>query len=348
MLFRACLIAVLPAALLAQGTTFEKIQRAKQLYANFRVEEARPILVEIIAPGYLQPVSPTERVEAYKYLGASYALLGHADTARTFFTAALDFDPFTDLDPNEFSPSEIAAFNEATRGLFKVGVAPIQSQTIRPREDSTAYLFRVVTTSRGNLTITIMSQPDTMRAYEVLFQDSNDGPRPIPWKGILNSGEFAPEGTYMIRAMGSRGAGLPTVSSQLFRLEYHHEALEDTLPPFGAGQLLRDSIPASAPYMDLAKGVLAALSAGAVASLTLNNDVKGWEPHVASASLAGLVAGGWSFLYRRQNRTIRANAEENARRQARRAEFNRGVYERNGQRLAERWLIITPVAGFSR
>lgn len=346
-LIAAALLAAAASTLPAQGTTAERIGRAKQLYNNFKVEDARPLLLEIVSPGYLQPVSPSERVEAYKYLGASYALLGQNETARTYFTAALDFDPFTDLDPNEFSASELSAFSDAKRGLFKVGVAPIRPRTIRPREDSTRYNFRIVTTSRGSLTVTIMTQPDTTRAYEVMFQDSWEGMRSIPWNGTFR-GEFVPEGNYMIRALGRSGAGTPVVAQQLFRVDYHHEPLEDTLPSFRPEQLLQDRIPASAPYFDLTKGVLAAAASFAVASLTVNSDVKGWEPHVAGAGLAGLVAGGWSFLYRRTNRTIRANAEENARRHEKRREFNEAVTRRNNQRLAERWIVITPIAGFSR
>jgi len=336
-----------PAMLLAQSTR-ETIERAKQLYNNFKVEEARQLLVGIISPNYLQPVAPEERVEAYKYIGASYALLEKVDSARIFFTAAVDFDPFTDLDVESFSAVELNAFNEARASLFKVGVDRLRSKTIRPREDSTAYVFRVLTTSRGSLTVTIMSQPDTLRVYEVLFQESNDGLQLLRWRGILRSGEFAPEGIYAIRAVGQRGTSQPTVNQQLFRLEHHYEPLEDTLPPFRPEQLLQDRIPASAPYFDLAKGVVAAFAAGAIASSTINSDVKGWQPHVAVAGLSGIIAGGWSFLYRRANRTISANAEENARRHARREEFNRGVRARNAQRLAERWVLITPVAGFTR
>lgn len=341
---------LLPAALGAQaeGTTREQIDRAIAMYNNFQVEQARPILLRIISPTYLQQVLPSERVDVYKYLGASYALLNHPDTARTYFTAALDFDPFTDLDVNVFGPQELAAFNEAKRIIFKVGVAAIRPKLIIPREDTSAYAFRIITTSRGQMRVEIISQPDSNRVRELLFQDYNDGLRQIRWNGVLRSGQFADTGIYMIRVTAQRDGGSPNTAQQFFRIEHHFDPLEDTLPQFLPEQLLQDRIPASAPYMDLAKGLFAAAASFGVATLTLNQDVTGWQTHAAGAGAVGLVAGGWSFLYRRQNRTIGPNAAENARRQAERRAHNLAVESRNKAKLDARQIIITPIAGFSR
>lgn len=350
MIRRLCLLALLvfPAVAGGQGTTREQIQRAVAMYNNFQVEQARPILLNIISANYLQPVSPTERVEVYKYLGASYALLSHPDTARTYFTAALDFDPFTDLDVNVFGPQELAAFNEAKRRIFKVGVAPIRSKLIVPRLDTSAYAFRIITTSRGQMNVTILSQPDSNRVRELLFQDYNDGLRQIRWNGVLRSGQFADTGIYMIRVTAQPDGGSPFTAQQFFRLEHHFDPLEDTLPPFRPEQLLPDRIANSAPYMDLAKGFFAAAASFGLATLTLNQDVSGWQTHAAGASAVGLLAGGWSFLYRRQNRTIGPNAAENTRRQAERRRHNDAVEARNRAKLDARLIIITPIAGFSR
>ena len=346
-LYLLTLLAI-PAALSGQGTTREQIDRAIAMYNNFQVEQARPILLNIISPSYLQPVLPAERVDVYKYLGASYALLSHPDTARTYFTAALDFDPFTDLDVAVFGPQELAAFNDAKRRIFKVGVAPIRPKLIIPREDTSAYGFRIITTSRGQMNVTIMSQPDSNKVREILFQDYNDGLRQIRWNGVLRSGQFADTGIYMIRVTAQPDGGSPYTAQQFFRIEHHFDPLEDSLPPFRPEQLLQDRIPTSAPYMDLAKGIFAAAASFGVATLTLNQDVIGWQTHAVGAGAVGLIAGGWSFLYRRQNRTIGPNAAENARRQAERAAHNLAVETRNKAKLDARQIIITPIAGFSR
>jgi hypothetical protein len=50
----------------------------------------------------------------------------------------------------------------------------------------------------------------------------------------------------------------------------------------------------------------------------------------------------------RAHRTIGPNAEENARRQAERARYNAAVEARNKAKLDARWIILTPMAGFSR
>lgn len=341
------LLALAPAAAEAQGTTREQIDRAIAMYNNFQVEAARPILLNIISPNYLQQVLPAERVDAYKYLGASYALLNRSDSARTFFAAALDFDPFTDLDVDQFGPQELFEFNEAKKTIFKVGVAPIVSRLVKPQEDTTFYVFRIITTSRGNMTVTVLNQRDSTRREE-LFNDSNDGLRQIRWNGVFRNGQFADTGIYMIRVSAARDGSQPVTSQQFFRLEHHFEPLEDTLPDFQITQLLQERIPTAAPYLDLAKGVFAAAAAFGIATLTLNTDVIGYQTHMAGAGAVGLVAGGWSFLYRRANRSIGPNVSENNRRRAQRAQYNQAVDARNAQRLNARWVIITPVAGFSR
>jgi hypothetical protein len=327
-------------------TTRERIDRAVALFGNFQVEQARPILQEIISSNYLQSVSPQERVEVYKYLGASLALLGHQDTAQTFFTAALDFDAFTDLDGNQFGPQELQAFNLAKQSIFKVGVAPIRNRLIIPRLDTSFYGFRIVTTNRGRLNVQVISQQDSSRR-EVLFDDESDGLRLVRWNGVLRSGQFADTGIYMVRATGTKG-GSPVISQQFFKIEHHFEPLEDTLPAFRTEQLLQDRIPASAPYLDLAKGLFAGIAAVGIGAATMDANVTSWQTQAISASAVGILAGTWSFFYRRQNRTIGANAEENARRQAERARHNAAVESRNRAKLDARWIIITPLVGFSR
>ena len=109
----ALLCLLLPTLAVAQASTEEQLKRAVDMYNGFNIEGARPILLNIISPNNLLSVSPEQKVKALKYLGASYAVLDRPDSAVYFFTAALDYDPFTDLDPQEFSAAELAAFSRA-------------------------------------------------------------------------------------------------------------------------------------------------------------------------------------------------------------------------------------------
>lgn len=344
--FALLLVFLLPGTLRAQGTTRDAIERAIALYEGFQVEAARYILQQIVSPGYLQQVTPAERVTAYKYLGASYALVDKKDSASLFFIAALDFDPFTDLDLEKFSPPEFSAFNEAKSKIFKVGVKPIVNKVVNPALDTSAYVFRVITTSRASLaTVAIINQADTSK-QEILLQQSNDGERRLRWLGVLRNGQYADTGIYMIRMTATPASGGQQIQDQqLFRIEHAYEPLEDSLPAFTADQLLQEQIPVSAPYVDLIKGVVTGGIAYGLAALTMNSDVSGWQPHAISAAAISLGAGMGSFFFRRANRNIAANVAENARRQRERAAFNAAIKARNDARLERRLLIFTPVAG---
>lgn len=338
------------AAAHAQGTTRDQIERAKALYQAFNVEQARPLLLSIVSSGYLQPVSPAERVEAYKYLGASYALLDNRDSAATFFVAALDFDPFTDLDPQVFSATEIAAFNDAKQRIFKIGIRPIDPKIVDPRQDSTAVSFRVVTTHRGDLRVELINRDSTVR--EMLYQGQSDAERRTTWRGLLAStGQIVAPDVYQLRALGTSTVqrGQEVRDLQFFRVEHFYEALEDTLPSFIATDTLPTQIPGRAPWADLAKGLfVGAMAAAALPALTLDDNVKGWQTHAMAAGGIVISSGAISFLYRRANRSITANVRENERRKQQRTLFNTRVTERNQARLDKRLLIITPATGFTR
>src|SRR5579862_7683211 len=116
----AALLIALPVVAVAQNTA-ETLQRAQQLYEAFQIEAARPLLQQILSPTYLFPVTPVQKATAEKYLGATYADLGVRDSAKLFFQAALEFDPFTDLDRNKFAPGTLGVFDEAKASIAKVG-----------------------------------------------------------------------------------------------------------------------------------------------------------------------------------------------------------------------------------
>jgi len=335
----------------AQGTTADQINRAKALYETFDVEGARPILLNIISPNYLQPVSPSERVEAYKYLGASYALLGHTDTAATYFVAALDFYPFTDLDPRVFGATEQAAFAVAKERIFKIGLYQIDPKIVNPQLDTSAYNFRVITTHQGNLRVELANRAGTIT--DTLYQGTSNGERRITWRGVRSStGQLLPPDIYQIRAIGSTArqqAAQEVRDIQFFRVEHHFDALEDTLAAFGGSDTLVTQIPAIAPWYDLAKGLfVGTLAAVGLPALALDNNVRGSRTHALAAGAVIISSGTASLLFRRSNRDISANVRENQRRKDARRTFNERVVARNADRLARRLIIVTPAAGFTQ
>lgn len=347
MIRRAALAVLLlaPVALPGQQSTESELRRAIQYYNSFNIEGARPILENILSPSYLRSVTPTQRVTALKYLGASYAVLDRSGEAINYFIAALDFDPFTSLDPREFSATEQAAFTQAKQRIFKVGIRPISARII----DST-FVFRLVTTHRANLTVTLIDTRDPARR-EVLFQAENDGLREIPWNGLLRNGERADSAIYELEVRGhsmlAAGGGVPTVDRQLFRIEHAFAPLEDTLPAFGSDELLIEEYQQAATWLDLVKGGALAAAAVAIPVLALNNDVP-WKSHATIAATVGAASGGIAFQYRRSHRKIPANVAENERRRAQRNEFNAAVRARNAARVAQTILLICPATGCPR
>jgi len=323
-------------------TTEDNLKRAIDMYTAFNIEGARPILLNIISPNYLLSVTNEQKVKAFKYLGASYAVLDRRDSAVTFFSAAIDRDPFTDLDPREFSPAELAAFGEAKSKIFKVAIRAVEPQRL-----DTNFSFRLITTQRAGLSAEIIKQSDTTQK-ELLYQGDNEGPRDIAWNGLLRNGQRSDSALYELRAMARlANSSFPTVERQLFRIEYAYAPLEDTLPAIATSDLLPENYPAAAPFRDLIKGATVAVSAIALPMLALNKDVR-WAPHAATAAAIGVASAVISFSYRRTHRAIPENVRENTRRQQQRALFNAGVRARNADRLARTIMLICPATGCPR
>lgn len=348
----AALISLCPAGLAAQSTQ-QYIDRAVAMYEALQVEAARPLLLNIISPNYLQTVTPEQKVTALKYLGASYALLDNQDSATVFFVAALDFDPFTDLDPSKFSAAELVPFNLAKRRIFKAGIRPITPRVIDPRVEASAYTFQIVTTHRAQLLVELVHQGDTTRK-ETLFQGESDGVREFRWNGVLSTGQLADSTVYLLRASatsrlaGSSSNSPMSVERQFFKVEQSFAPLEDTLSTLVPGvDLLTEKYSARAPWLDLAKGAWVAATAIALPMFALNSDIR-WGVHSAAAAALALGGASASFYYRYQKREILLNVLENQRRRQQRLLFNGGVKARNDARLEARKLIITPAAGIGR
>jgi hypothetical protein len=346
---RAKLIVALTfAASAASGqSTADLIQKGIAAYENFQVEAARPIFKQIVSPSYLAPVSAEQKVAALKYLGASYAILEKTDSAVMFFSAALEFDPFTDLDPVKFSASEMGPFTIAKRNVFKVGVRPIYSAVVNPQADSTRYKFQLVSTHRARIKMELISQ-SAGGLTESLFESEVDGLRDVLWDGLLraNGGRIADSATYILRvtatsALAGQAPGTPTTEAPIYlKIEHSYAPLEDTLPTLSDSMLLLARIPATAPFLDLAKGIMVGVAAYAFPAALLTKDLS-WSVHAIVGAAAGIVSGGASFAYRSKKREIPENVAENNRRQQQRVDFNSGVLARNARSIANTKLIIT-------
>jgi hypothetical protein len=335
--------ALMTPAIVGAQSTRERIDQAIALYEAFNVEAARPILQLIISPGYTQQVSSQEKAIALKYLGASYAVLEKPDSAVQFFMGALDFDPFTDLDPTKFAASELGAFNEAKRRLFKVAIRPLAGPALVQR-DSVGVRFEFITTQRSQIRIDIVNQRDTS-IKETLYEGPNEGVRPISWRGVLQSGRYAPPDIYQLRIRGTPSGGSSSLTeTSSLRIEHIFEPIEDTLPPFDPTRdLLPERIRSSQPWYDLAKGTALAAAAITIPLLALEKNDIAWAPHAGVTAFIGASSATISFWYRRNRPQIRANVLENTRRRTLRDNFNNAVRQRNQTRLDRTLLIVSPV-----
>ena len=357
----ATLLLGTPALVGAQQATQTKLQNAIARYEAFDVENARPALLQIVSPGYLEQVTPEQRAVAYKYLGASYAVLAAQDTAVQYFRAALDFDPFTDLDPSKFAASELDAFNKAKSEIFKVAMRTIPGPALlRPQAglsvDSAAYTFTFISTQRSNMRIvlqhtvptTVPGQPRDSAPEQVLYSGTNDGVRTVAWRGTLNDGRFAPPGTYVITVSATPTSGTNRSEerdSKTFRLEHLLEPLQDTLPSLDRNnpqEWLPQEYKQIAIWQDLIKGgfvgAVAAIAIPAIVGSDINT-----LPHAMGAAALVSIGAGSSFLYRRRNPQIRLNVEENRRREAVRVAFNDSVRRANEARRGRTVMVLTPV-----
>src|SRR5262249_23286394 len=151
-------------------------------------------LNQIISPQSPFVVSNDQRVTAYRYLGASLALQrGQAkrDSAVQYFRAALERDPFTDLDPQSFSPTQLSAFGAARAATFAVGVKPVSVDTLDPRRQRVR--FRALTTHAALMRIEIRQGAAARR---LLYQGENEGVHEVEWDGLGDDGRLLPPGRY--------------------------------------------------------------------------------------------------------------------------------------------------------
>ncbi len=335
----------------AQSNTAEMLQRAIRHYEDVEIEQSLVILNQIISPESPFVVTPEQRVLAYKYLGACLALQrGEArrDTAVRYFQAALERDPFTDLDPRTFSPIQLQAFRTARTRSFAVALRPVTRDTVDPRSELVR--FSALATHAAGLRLELRREGQLVRS---LFSGEAEGLRDVDWDGLTGQGQLAPPGRYELLLVGeSRLITVPMPLADTARLfldvTHQHAPLEDTLPELRAAELLPEQHPASAATYDLLKGLAVTSGALVIQNVVAGSDLGVQRTGPGVVAGAGLVVGVSAFFVRQSHRRIPANIAANAEWRAERARQNAAILERNRALLAETRLVLAPAGGVGR
>ena len=329
----------------AQENTAEMLAQAVQHYDNLQVERALGVLRQIVSPSSPFEVSREQRVQAYTYIGASLALLGRRDSAVVYFRAALERDPFVDLDPRRFTAQERAAFAEAQRKSFRVAIRPAPSVRIQPGAGQVQFMY--LTTHDATMRVEI--RPPGSSERFLLGQREGTGLHELSWNGRLPDGRVTPAGVHEMWVLANSRLTSERDSAQVyFTVRRDYPALEDTLPPLPASALLPERYPNSAASMELLRG-LGIAAAALIAPAAIGNGDLGSGGRTLSGSVAAAAAasGVVAFIARRRNSEIPANVAENKRRLAEHAVLNDAINMRNRQRLAETTLFFTPGIGIA-
>jgi len=340
----AGLLAVLAVPAAAQTRTEQLLARAEQLYDQLDIERALPILRQVVSPASPFEVTREQRVHAYVLLGASLVLAQMPDSGVLYFRAAIERDPFADLDPGRFTRAQLAAFGEARRLTFVVAARPVVPVRIDPRTERLT--FAVLTTHDGTLRVELRS--GATGETVVLFDGGNAGLREVVWNGLVG-GRLASPGRYELTVAGqSRLGPWGDTARAYFDLRHDVTPLEDTLSALRPDELLPEHHPSSAARGDLFRGLGVAAGALLMPTVVANGKLAGvGESRLLSGTVAGLgvVVGVTAFAQRQRHRAIPENVATNARARAERAEQNAAIRSRNEERLAQARLVVTPAAG---
>jgi hypothetical protein len=339
----AVLAVVCSAPAVAQETPADLLAQAKTLYEQLEVERVIPVLRRVLSPSVLLTVSPAQRAEASTYLGAAFALTGQRDSAVFHFRNALQWDPFTDLDPTRFTPAQASLFVEARRRIFAVGIRPAPEATLDPRTEPAVFTF--VTTHSARVR-TAIRRSDSAAATETQVTDGDvSGLHQARWDLLIN-GRLAPPGRYALVVVASSRVLTRTDTALVyFTLEHLGESPEDTIPELGPGQLLAERGSRRTASRGLFAGLGVALGALVLSEGLTSDDLGGGRTpgRLLAATAAG--TGVVTFLNQRKGRDMPENVAENARRRGARADSNVAIRQRNAERVARTRVLIAPAAG---
>ena len=334
--------ALLPRRADAQANTAELLANAVKLYEDLQVERAVVLLRQVVSPSSPYEVSREQRVQAYKYLGAALAVLGQRDSAVVYLRAAIERDPFVDLDPQQFTPTERAALADARARTFAVAARPIAPAAIDPRTERAT--FTVLTTHAARVAVSVHATVGGGSA--VLLEGESDGLREIPWNGVLADGRLAPPGRYALIVHAQSAITGRSDSAQVwFDVQHDRPALEDSLPVLGPADLLPERLPRSETTKDLMRGLGVATAALLTPSIVGDRRLGGSGRYAMGAAVLGVSLGTASFIIGQRHRDIPANVTENRRRLAERARQNAEIAGRNAERVALTRLVLRPAAG---
>lgn len=330
-------IAAAPRAASAQTNTAESLAQAARLYDDLQVERAVVLLRQVISPSSPFEVSRGQRVQAYTYLGASLAILGMRDSAVTYFRAALERDPFVDLDPTRFTQRERDAFAAARKRTLTVGARPVPTLAFEPRTGALPVV--VVSTQPAAVRVSIERTDDSSAV--MLFERESDGVRELSWNGIMADGGVARAGRYSIVVRGATAVAADSARMP-FDLSHQHEPLEALAPPLTAEQLLPERYPASVAGSAVVRGI--ALAAVAMAIPTFGPRRLGEEgrPLVRGVAAASVAVGVTGYVHRLRHPENREAIAENRRRRAELEARNAAIAERNAARLAALRIVVVP------
>lgn len=345
----ALLLAVAPRLARAQSNTAETLASAVKLYEDLQVERSVVLLRQVLSPSTPYEVSREQRVRAYKYLGAALAVLGQRDSAVVYLRAAIERDPFVDMDPQTFSPAERAALETARMRTFAVAARPVSPDTLDPRTERTTFTLLTTHLATMHAELQGAGAGATAQDVAVLVDGEGTGSREVSWTGVLQDGRLAPSGRYALFVRARSNLQPREDSSRVwFDVRHDRPALEDTLPALGVADLLPERHTRSAAGRDLLRGASAAAAALVTHGLLADRRLGGGGAYAASVSLVGASAGTYAFVLRQRRREIPANVAENRRRQAARAAHNADVTRRNLEKLAQTRLILAPAAGVAQ
>ena len=332
-----------PSAAVAQDTSAAVLQRARSYYEGLDLERALPLLRQIVSPHWSFAVTTAQRVEAYTYLAAALVLVGQRDSAVSYFAAALARDPFTDLDPLEFTPAQTMAFAAARSRVFAVAARPVAPTRADVRTERIR--FTVATTHSAALQVSL--HPVDAGTRFPIFEGESEGAREVVWDGLSPDRRLAAPGRYMLSVVGRSRLSARTDSASVFFLVAHEAVtLEDTLPDLGRTARLPERAGAGGAPRELAKGVLVAAGALLLSGAVVNRELGGGEQGGATL-VAGMAvaAGAAGFLALSRRHDLPANIQANLQRETERRAANQAIRQRNADRLAQAVLVITPAAG---
>lgn len=335
-----CLVGLASRPVTAQDSTASVLRQVRDLYERLELERAVPLLRQVVSPGWAAEVTSAQRVEANLYLGAALMLLGQRDSAVASFRAAVERDPFADLDPGRFTPSQVDAFRQARRTVFAVGVRPVAAIRLDPRAGRMT--FTVVATHTAAVRAEIRLVQPAM-AFP-LFVGDIQGLREIDWDGVLPSGQLAPSGRYAFVLLARSGTpGRGDSASVYFDVQQEFPQLEDTIADLRDRDLLPERLSNAAATGDLVKGLGVAAGALVLGGVVSNGDLGRSHGMATAMATVGIAVGATSFF--RRGRSQPANVAANERRRVARAAANQEIRGRNAARLAQTVLVITPAAG---